>query len=75
MNQFFFKPGQRTYILSALGLMLAMLLQADAQDAINLAPMVKSAISLALTVIVPLVPVYIRKAIANAQHEAKRDRA
>lgn len=69
-----FKPGQRTYILSAVGLMLAMLLQADAQDAINLAPMLKSAIALALTLVIPLVPVYIRKAIAKVQNDAKRDR-
>ncbi len=69
-----FRPGQRTYILSALGLILAMLLQADAQDAINLAPMVKAVISLALTVVIPLVPVYIRKAIANVRNDAKQDR-
>ncbi len=74
MNQIF-KPGQRTYILSGLVLVLALVLQADAQDTINLAPILKSTISLALTVIIPLVPVYIRKAIANAQADAELDRA
>lgn len=74
MNQIF-KPGRRTYILSGLVLVLALMLQADAQNAIKLAPTVKSTIALALTVIIPLVPVYIRKAIANAQADAKLDRA
>ncbi len=60
----FFKPGTRTYILSGVALVSALLLQAHAQGVLALAPMIKLTLTLLLTVVAPLVPVYIRKAIA-----------
>ena len=65
----FFKPGQRTYILSGLALLLAVVLQADAQGALHLAPMIKVTLTFALTIIAPLVPIFIRKAIATLKPE------
>ena len=58
-----FLPGNRTYTLSMLALVIALLLQADAQEIFTLAPMLKLTLTMALTLIVPLVPIYIRKAI------------
>ena len=58
-----FLPGSRTYTLSVLALIVALLLQADAQGIFTLAPMLKLTLTMALTLIVPLVPIYIRKAI------------
>jgi len=60
----FFKPGTRTYILSGVALVSALLLQAHAQGVLTLAPMVKLSLSFVLTVVAPLLPVFIRKAIA-----------
>jgi len=59
-----FKPGTRTYILSAVALLCAVLLQAHTQGIMELAPMMKLILTLTLTIVAPLVPVYIRKAIA-----------
>jgi len=60
----FFKPGTRTYILAGVALVSALLLQANAQGVLVLAPMVKLILTFVLTVVLPLVPVFIRKAIA-----------
>ncbi len=60
----FFKPGTRTYILSGVALACALLLQAHAQGVLALAPMIKLTLVLILTAVTPLVPIYIRKAIA-----------
>ena len=62
-----FVPGNRTIILSVVALVLAMLLQADAQEVFTLAPMLKLIITFALTLVVPLLPLFIRKAISDAQ--------
>ena len=59
-----FKPGTRTYILSAVALLCALLLQAHAQRILELAPIIKLIVTMILTIVAPLVPVYIRKAIA-----------
>ena len=56
-------PGSRTYTLSVLVLVMALLLQADAQDVFTLAPMLKLVLTMGLTITVPLVPVFIRKAL------------
>ena len=60
----FFKPGTRTYILSGVALVSALLLQAHAQGVLALAPMIKLTLVLILTAVTPLVPIYIRKALA-----------
>ena len=62
-----FKPGTRTYFLSGLALLCAVLLQAHAQGIFELAPMIKLIVTLTLTIVAPLVPVYIRKAIAGLE--------
>ena len=60
-----FKPGNRTYILSGLALLCALILQAEGQGVLELAPLLKITLTFTLTVILPLVPVFIRKAIAQ----------
>ena len=60
-------PGSRTYILAVLALVMALLLQADSQKMFTLAPMLKMVLTLGLTLVVPLVPIYIRKAITNME--------
>ena len=60
-------PGSRTYILAVLALVMALLLQAGAQGLITLAPMLEMGLTLGLTLVVPLVPIYIRKAITNME--------
>lgn len=62
-----FVPGNRTFILSGLALILAMLLQADSQGIFELAPLLRLMVTFALTLIVPLLPVFIRKAISDSQ--------
>ena len=62
-----FLPGRRTYTMSIAALIMALLLQADAQEIFNLAPMLKLMLTMLLTIIVPLVPIYIRKAIKSTQ--------
>lgn len=60
-----FTAGNRTITLSVMGLIMAMLLQADSQGIFTLAPMLKIVITMGMTLIVPLVPIFIRKAIGN----------
>ncbi|MCK4577808.1 MAG: hypothetical protein KAU50_03390 [Candidatus Marinimicrobia bacterium] len=66
-----FKPGNRTYILSALSLIIAVLLQGDAQGVYTLAPLLRITLTMALTIMLPLVPVFIRKAIAAMTPKAR----
>lgn len=65
----FFKPGNRTFILSALVLVIALVLQADYSGVFDLVPIVKTALLFVLTIAIPLVPLYIRKAIQNMQKD------
>ena len=67
----FFKPGTRTYILSAVALVSALLLQAHAQGVLALAPLVKLTLAFILTVVAPLIPVFIRKAIKAIEQDPK----
>ena len=60
-------PGSRTYILAVLALAMALLLQADSQGLFTLAPMLRLVLTLGLTLVIPLVPIYIRKAITNME--------
>lgn len=61
-----FTAGNRTITLSMIALVLALLLQADAQGIFNLAPMLQLIFTMGLTAIVPVIPIYIRKGIADA---------
>ena len=65
-----FKPGTRTYIISIIAMVCAMLLQAHTQGVITLNPMIKLTISFGLTILLPLIPVFLRKAIANLKQAA-----
>ena len=58
--------GYRTYIVSALCGIFAILIQADSQGAINLAPLVKLMFEFGLTIMLPLVPIFLRKGIEDA---------
>jgi len=51
----FFKPGMRTYVLSGVALVSALLLQAHAQGVLAMAPMLKLTLAFILTVVAPLV--------------------
>lgn len=55
--------GNRTYILSILALVLALILQADTQGILVLVPMLKMTFAMVLTIIVPLIPVFMRVAV------------
>lgn len=68
----FFKPGTRTYILAGVALTSALLLQANAHGVLVLAPMIKLTLAFILTVVTPLVPVYIRKAIAAIEADKSK---
>ena len=48
-----------------MALIMAMLLQGDAQEIFTLAPMLRLTLTMGMTLIVPLVPIFIRKAIDN----------
>ncbi len=61
----FLKPGYRTYLLSILVLATAVVLQGHAQGFYTLDSRTRVALMYALTILAPLVPVYLRKAIAN----------
>ncbi|MCH7573623.1 MAG: hypothetical protein IIA59_00700 [Candidatus Marinimicrobia bacterium] len=58
-----FVPGSRTYLLSVLALIMGLLLQADAQELFTLSPIVKMALAMGLTIVAPLIPIYLRKAL------------
>lgn len=57
------KPGNRTYTASIVALLCALLLQANAEGIITLAPMLKLSIAMLLSIVAPLVPIFIRKAL------------
>ena len=62
-----FTAGHRTYTLSVVALVCALLIQADSQGIFDLAPMLRLILTMVLTIIVPLLPVFIRKAIESSQ--------
>lgn len=61
----FLRSGYRTYLLSFLVLAVAVVLQGHAQGFYTLDPHTRVILMYALTILGPLVPVYLRKAIAN----------
>ena len=68
-----FVPGKRTITLSVVAGILAVLIQADAQGILSLAPMIKLVFNLGLTLVLPMIPIYLRKGIQNALNgEAKK---
>ena len=65
-----FKPGTRTYIISIAAMVCAMLLQAHTQGVITLNPLIKQSIIFGLTILMPMIPVFLRKAINNLKQDA-----
>lgn len=61
--------GYRTYIVSAIAGICAILLQLDADTAINLAPAMEMFLTLIMYLMLPLVPVFMRKAIEKMQND------
>ena len=59
-----FLPGNRTITLSILAAILGLLIQGDSQEIIHLAPMLRLVFTMLLTLILPMIPLFIRKAIA-----------
>jgi len=68
-----FKPGTRTYILSIAAMVCALLLQGHTQGVITLNPMLKLSITFGLTVLMPMIPVFLRKALDNLGPGAAND--
>jgi hypothetical protein len=64
-----FLPGKRTISLSIVACIIAVLLQADAQGIFNIAPMLKLTLNLGLSLVIPMIPIYLRKGIQNALNE------
>jgi hypothetical protein len=60
-----FQKGKRTITLSILSGLVAIVLQADYQGLINLMPMLKLVLQFGLTIMLPLIPVYLRKGIES----------
>ena len=65
-------PGKRTITLSIFAGILAVLLQADSQGVFVLAPMLKLVISLLMTIVLPMIPVYLRKALQDGLNQGAK---
>ena len=63
--------GYGTYGLSVLACVLALLLQADSQEIVSLAPMLKLIFTFTLTLMLPLIPVFLRRAIESINTKKK----
>ncbi len=64
-----FLPGKRTISLSIFCGFCAVLMQADAQGLFTLAPMLKIIVSMAFSLALPFIPVYLRKGYQSALNE------
>jgi len=64
-----FLPGKRTISLSIVACIIAVLLQADSQGIFHIAPLLKLSLSLVLSLVVPMIPIYLRKGIQSALNE------
>ncbi len=67
-----FVKGQRTIVLSMVAGLIAVLLQADYQGIFDLYPLLKLLMQFGLTIIMPLIPIYLRKGIDNALSEGQK---
>lgn len=63
--------GQRTIVLSVVAGLVAVLLQADYQGIFSLSPLLKLVMQFGLTLILPLIPIYLRKGIDNSLMQDK----
>lgn len=58
--------GQRTIVLSVGAGLVAVLLQADYQGVFSLSPLLKLLMQFGLTIMMPMIPIYLRKGIDSA---------
>ncbi len=65
-----FKPGTRTYLISIIAMLCAMLLQAHTQGLIALNPLIKLTLTFGLTIMMPMIPIFLRQAIASLKKES-----
>jgi hypothetical protein len=65
-------PGKRTFTLSIVAAMLAVLIQADTQGMISLAPMIRLTFNMGLALVLPMIPIYLRKGINNALNDGAK---
>lgn len=65
--------GYRTYIVSALCGILAILIQADTQNVINLSPLIKLFFEFGLVIMLPFIPVFLRKGINDVLGGQKKE--
>ena len=68
-----FLTGYRTYIVSALCGVLAILIQADAQGVFVLAPLVKLTFNFLLVIMLPFIPIFLRKGIEDTLNKGKKE--
>jgi len=64
--------GYRTYIVSIAAGILAILIQADSQGAITLAPLMRLAADFLLVILLPMIPIFLRKGIENTLNRDKK---
>jgi len=62
-------PGKRTITLSVFACILGVLIQADSQGILHLAPMIKLVFNMGLALVLPMIPVFLRKGINDALNE------
>ena len=67
-----FLPGKRTFTLSIVAGILAVLIQADTQDIISLSPMIRLMFNMGLAIALPLIPIYLRKGINTALNDGAK---
>jgi len=67
-----FLPGKRTYTLSILAGILAVLIQADTQGVIALSPMIRLMFNMGLALVLPLIPIYLRKGINTSLNKGSK---
>jgi len=66
--------GYRTYIISALCGIVAILLQADSQGILHLAPLVELTMNFLLVIMLPFIPIFLRKGIEDTLNKGKKEK-
>jgi hypothetical protein len=67
-----FLPGKRTFTLSIVAGILAVLIQADTQGVLTLSPMIRLMFNMGLALVIPMIPIYLRKGINNALNDGAK---
>jgi len=61
-----FLIGNRTYVVSILAGILAILIQADSQGMVHLAPLIRLMFDFGLVLLLPMIPIFLRKGINDS---------